>query len=261
MGRFEHLEMGDSHSEKPKEPEIQEETRDLDFYMNAAEKSFRREDYEKALSFFSRALEFDMNHAPAWLGQIRCLIGLDEIPEAIVWSDRALERFPNSGSLLAVRALAENRMGRSKDALGFSDAAFSMKGDTPFEWVSRGEILIPINITNSKACFLKAVEMDPKNSAVRCWIGQAFYFFWRYAEALEYFKEGARINAKDPISWYWMGRCEDKLGDITAAEGAYRRALAADPSFQAAREAYNSLEHLGLLSAIYHSFIHWLRNK
>src|SRR5438067_2414235 len=49
--------------------------------------------YEAALLHYSRALRFDRELAAAWLGQVRSHICLGEYREAVLWSDRGLERF------------------------------------------------------------------------------------------------------------------------------------------------------------------------
>lgn len=216
-------------------------------YLAKADAAFADEDYERALSYYSRALEYDINMEEAWLGQLRCLIEMRELQEAMVWAERALERFPSSGAILAARGVIENRLGRTSDAIGFSDAAFSCQLGSPYGWIARGEVLIPVNDRNAKACFLKAVEMAPNDWEVQAWIARACYVQGRYPLALEHYRNAVRLDPSRFTCFYWLGRCCEEIGDTQEAQRAYRGALSASPGYRKAREAMRALEDRSLL--------------
>lgn len=173
MGRFDHLEIGDTQLPQPDDVTSGGEIVDESSYLERADRAFSEGNYERALSFYSRTLQYDINLEAAWLGQIRCLIELQELQEAVIWSERALERFANSAQILAARGVAECRMGKHASAIGFVDAAFGAQNVTPYVWVARGEILISDNPLNAKACFSKAIEISPANPDIYVWIGCA----------------------------------------------------------------------------------------
>lgn len=249
MGRFEHLEMGDWHPVRPDGEPVDAGVIDENYYVEKAQQAFADETYERALSLFSRALQYDANLEAAWLGQLRCLIELQELQEAIIWSDRALERFPKSGEILAARAVAEARLGRSSAAIRYSDAAFKeARSSTPFIWIARGEVLVGVNIMNANACFLKAVELSPQNAAVRAWIARAYLVNRCYPQALEHLRVAVRVDPNSHVSWYWIGKCCDALGEVQEAKRAYTRALAAQPTFSRARDALTEIQKRGPLS-------------
>lgn len=236
MSRFDHLEMGDpipSKSEKKPEPE----NVDQFYYLERADRAFEGAFYEQALKYYSRSLEYDISLEDAWTGQIRCLIELGELQEAIIWSERALDRFPDSAQVLAVRAVAELRLGRSDAAIRFADAAISAKNVSPYVWVTRGEVMIKRNAVNARACFLKATELATYNPQVYAWIGRAYTAHNRSEEALEYLLEAVRLDPKLFICWYWIGNCYQALEETNNAKKAYQRALAANPAFLQAKHA------------------------
>ncbi len=249
MGRFEHLEMGDWRPVRPDGEPADGGVIDEHYYIEKADRAFADETYERALSLYSRALQYDANLESAWLGQLRCLTELQELQEALIWSDRALERFPKSGEILAARAVAEARLGRSSSAIQYSDAAFKEAGSsTPFIWIARGEVLIGVNIMNANACFLKAVELSPQDCTVRAWVARSYMVNRCYAQALEHLRSAVRLDPNNFTSWYWLGKCCDALGETQEAKRAYGRAMAAQPTFSRARDALAELQNRGLLS-------------
>src|SRR4051812_19991654 len=106
MSRFSRLEF-----EEPPEARVEplaDPWPDLDENgcLRAADEQFRSGLYEAALVYYSRVLRFNKSREDAWMGQVRCLICLGEHREAVLWSDRGLERFRESPDLLAGKGLA-----------------------------------------------------------------------------------------------------------------------------------------------------------
>lgn len=255
MSRFDHLEMGNWHAAVPDEDPAEAGLIDQHFYIEKAAQAFADENYERALAYYSRALQYDANMEEAWLGQLRCLLELQELQEAIIWSDRALERFPKSGSILAARAVAEARLGHSIAAMGYSDAAFKeARESTPYMWVARGEVLITVNIKNAKACFMKAVELAPQDWTVRAWIGRSYLTHRCHHQALEHLRNAVKLDPDRVICWYWIGKCCEMLGEIEEAQRAYARAMSIQPSFSRARDALLQIRRRGIVSKVFDAF-------
>jgi tetratricopeptide (TPR) repeat protein len=252
LSRFDHLEMGDSLPSGMDGEPVHGEV-DQHYFMEKANKAFEDGNYEPALKLFSRCLEYDINLDEAWAGQIRCLIELGEIQEAIIWAERAAERLPNSAQVLASRAVAELRYGRSTQAIGYADAAIGGVKVTQYVWVARGEVLIERNALNAKACFLKAAEMAASNPAVYSWIARAYLAHGCRHEALTYLRKVVKIDPDNFACWYWIGNCCEALGEIDDAEIAYHRAVSANPTFEKGRDAIYRLEAHGTLQKLGHS--------
>lgn len=242
MGRFDHLEIGKSQPPRPVKDRADGAVVDQFSCLERASGAFDEENYERALAYYSRVLQYEINLEEAWLGQIRCLIGLGEIQEAVIWSDRALERFPRSPAILAARGVAECRLGRMTEALGFVDAALKEQGATAYAWVARGDVLIPTNETNARFCFGKGVELAPNDWRIRMWIAQAYMAHGCYHQALEQLRFAVGMNSEACACWYRIGVCQEALGETEQAKIAYGRALAVQPTFSVAREAVRRLE-------------------
>ena len=250
MGRFDHLEIGDWLPVHPEEPPENGRVIDEDYYLEKAKAAFAEENYEQSLSFYSRALQYEISLEEAWVGQIRCLIELRELQEAVIWSNRTLERFPNSSEVLSARAVAESRMGRLVQALAYSDSALGSPGCTAYSWVARGEVLIGVNPTNAKACFAKAVELSPSDWAVHSWIARAYMIRGCYHQALEHLRDATRLDSSLFTCWHWTGRCCEALGEVEEAKRAYARALAIQPKFSRSRKAVERLANRDPLSRL-----------
>src|SRR5213078_3430249 len=100
-------------------------------------------------------------NAAAWTCQVRMLIELGEFREARLWADKALERFPHEPDLLAAKAVALARSGDLQGALSFSDAAIEERGDTPYVWLARADVLLARHEPRADYCLEKALRLAP----------------------------------------------------------------------------------------------------
>src|SRR5260370_39889245 len=91
------------------------------------------------------------------------LIELGECTEAKPRADKALERFPHEPELLAAKAVALGRRGDLQGALAFSDASIEERGDTPYIWLARGDVLLAREGARADYCFDKAFPLDAQD--------------------------------------------------------------------------------------------------
>src|SRR6266699_6930005 len=161
MSRFVNLEFdGESEDQsRLSKPLLKDEA----FYCAEAQAAFENGSFEQGLRLYSKVLEFNPNNAGAWTGQVRMLIELGEFREAKLWADKALERFPHEPELLAAKAVALGRGGDLQGALVFSDAAIEERGDTPYLWLARGDVLLARQDPRANYCFDKALGLSPGN--------------------------------------------------------------------------------------------------
>src|SRR5512139_2895626 len=125
MSRFDNLEFG-----SPTEGRARSSAKGAEHYLAEAQGAFESGDFEQALRFYGRVLEYSPNCAAAWTGQVRMLIELERLDEAKSWADKAVERFPRESELLAAKAVVLGRLGDLQAALSFSDAAIEEQGNT-----------------------------------------------------------------------------------------------------------------------------------
>src|SRR6476620_2807186 len=114
MSRFNNLEFGDHLEERSQEGAAR---KDGPYYLGQARTSFEAGRFEEALRAYSKVLEFEPDCAAAWTGQVRMLLELDEVKEAKLWADKALEKFPAEAELLAAKAVSLARSGEVQAAM------------------------------------------------------------------------------------------------------------------------------------------------
>ena len=197
--------------------------------LRMAEEQFDGGLYELALASYSRALRFNKDLSQGWVGQVRCLLCLGEYPEAITWSSRGLDRFPNSSDLLASKGLAMIFAGQRSEGMEFLDGAVQMKSPSAWVWIARGQGLLAIGqpAANATRCFMKAYEAAPEEWRVAMRIGMAYNRCRMFAQSRPLLLSAVRQAPGNPLLLYHLGVAHEGLGDRRAAVGYYERAVAA----------------------------------
>jgi tetratricopeptide (TPR) repeat protein len=239
MGRFANLDF-DSRTHRAALPVTDDPWPNLDAQgcLTKGDEHFQVGLYEQALVAYSKALRFNKDLVAAWVGQVRCLICLGEYPEAITWSDRALERFANTPDLLAAKGLALVYLG-SSEGPSYLDGAVEMRWPSAWVWLARGESLLVTRQpeTNAHRCFLKAIEYAPDDWHIQMRIGMAYNRHRLPAKARSHLMTALRGAPNNPLLLYQLGWMLEGLGESTAAAGYYERALAVRPNFTEASDA------------------------
>ncbi len=234
MSRFAHLEFGDLHEE---EGAARTETAPVEEAQGLAEadRVFRAGYFEAALRHFSRVAQRNPHLAPAWAGQVRLLLELNEVEEARAWADRALERLPEDPELLALKAVTCARAGDLEAALAFSDASLREPVGAPALWLARGEVLLARRERRSDYCFSKALAAAPADW-LWPWLAARVYRLYRAPVlALKLARQALALEAAAAVLWLEVGRGQLALGWVAEARLALERARQLDPECPEAR--------------------------
>src|SRR5207249_2808653 len=127
------------------------------YYQHESQTAYESGDFEQALRSFAKVLEYNPHNTAAWAGQVKMLIELAEFHEAKLWADKALEQFPHEPELLAAKAVSLARLGDIDNALAFSDAAVEERGDTPYVWLARSDVLLAAKRKQADSCIERAL--------------------------------------------------------------------------------------------------------
>jgi len=208
--------------------------------------------YDSALTSYSRALRFNRNLPSAWVGQIRCLICLGEYPEAVTWSDRALERFKNNGDLLACKGLSLVLRGDVMEGMEYMDGALEQRSATAWVWLARGEALLAARQPepNVNRCFLKAIELAATAWEVELRVGMAYNRAKLYARSQPHLLSAIQKAPTNPLALYHLGLAFEGLGDKRGAAGYYQRAITARRSFTEALTALERVRKRGFFATL-----------
>jgi tetratricopeptide (TPR) repeat protein len=254
MSRFVKLEFGDESREQSLGGE-QGVTLDEHYYMVEAQAAFESADFEKALRYFAKVLEFNPQNAAAWTAQVRMLVELGEYREAKLWADKALERFPQEPELLAAKAVALGRSGDLDTALAFSDAAIEEHGDTPYVWLARGDVLLARKESLADYCFDKAMMLANGGWFIAWLAARIRSFYKQFVLALNLLQQATTANAENYFLWLELGRCQESLGFIGPAETSFLQAKQLNHKSVEVDNALLRLQGSGLG----HRFLGWFR--
>lgn len=243
MSRFINLEFGGES-----EDQGQEQTpvgKDEAYYSAKARSAFENGEFEAGLRLYSKVLEFNPSNAAAWTGQVRMLIELGEYREAKLWADKALERFPHEPELLASKAVALGRSGDLDGALAFSDAAIEERGDTPYIWLARGDVLLAREEARADYCFEKALLVAP-HDWFTTWLASRIRFYYeQFAVALKLIQKGLELNSGHFLLWLELGRAQQALGFLGPARNSFTQAKQLNPQCTTAETALTELSKAG----------------
>ncbi len=249
MSRFVNLEFGDEHEDQShgqSNPVLKGEAH----YLHEAHSAFANGNFESALRLYSKVLEFNPQYAAAWTGQVRMLIELGEYREAKLWADKALETFPHEPELLAAKAVALGRSGDLQGALAFSDAAIEERGDTPYIWLARGDVLLARKEARADYCFDKALLLAPKDWFVAWLAARIRYFHEQFVLAFKLMQLAVEWNAGHFLLWLELGHCQQALGLTGAARHSYTQAQQLNPHCPEIETALVKLSGTGIWSRL-----------
>ncbi|NLI79351.1 MAG: tetratricopeptide repeat protein [Candidatus Riflebacteria bacterium] len=228
---------------------------DPQYILRLADEAYRKMDWEKALKLYSRTLGLDNGIEAAWVGQLRCLLDMNENPEALTWAVKAQKTFGKSPDVQAARALALARHGQTAEALAFSDG--SMKADRVgwFPWVVRGEILARTGSANAEFCMSKAREIGATDWLISLKVAQGYKNASWYEKAVPAYKKVLSTQSDLAEAWFELGECHEALGFPTEARDAFERASRLVPSRKKYADAYARTLNAGPLDSV----LGWVR--
>jgi tetratricopeptide (TPR) repeat protein len=243
MSRFVNLELGGEFEDQSQHRKAL--VKDEAYYFTEAQSAFENGNFESGLRLYSKVLEFNPQNVAAWTGQVRMLIELGEFREARLWADKALERFAHDPELLAAKAVALGRSGDVQAALAFSDAAIEERGDTPYVWLARGDVLLARREARADFCFEKALLLAPHNWFVAWLAARIRYYYEQFALALKLLQQAIELNAAHFRLWLELGQCQQALGLVGPARNSFTQARQLNPQCPDAAQALSRLSRSG----------------
>ena len=244
MSRFVNLEFGgESEEHGAGQSSV---NKDEAYYCSQARAAFENGEFESGLRLYSKVLEFNPQNAGAWTGQVRMLIELGEYREARLWADKALERFPHEPELLAAKAVALGRSGDLQGALAFSDASIEERGETPYIWLARGDVLLAREERRADFCFEKALLLAPQDWFIAWLAARIRYYYDQFALALKAAQGAVELNAGHFMLWLQLGQCQQALGLLAPARTSFTQARQLNPNCQMAQTALTELSSAGM---------------
>jgi tetratricopeptide (TPR) repeat protein len=234
--RFDYLEIPDGHREVP-----EEEGKDAFNHLEAAEKKYYEGLFELALREYSKSLQYDKGLVDAWVGQVKCLLALGETEEAETWGNNALNYFPKSADLLAVKAVVLCELGKSGEALLYSDDSLNLPSQTGYPWIARGNVLFFFRHEKTAIqCLEKVVAENPGDWRVLAETGRVFARHKKCTKAAFYFDRSVQIKPDNAYLWFQMAKCYRAMRSRSMCQICCERALEIKPDYPDVQEFLNS---------------------
>ncbi len=241
MSRFSNLEFrGDAEEQSASTPLVKDEA----YYQQEAQTTFESGDFEQALRSYAKVLEYNPQNTAAWAGQVKMLIELGEFREAKLWADKALERFPHEPELLAAKAVALARLGDINNALAFSDAAIEERGDTPYVWLARGDVLLAAKQKQAVSCIEQAL-VRACDWFIHWLASRIYYYYGKFALALKMAQQGVVLDPGRSVLWLQLGHCQAAVGLAGPAANSFEQALQLNPQSHTAAVSLAKLAGAG----------------
>jgi tetratricopeptide (TPR) repeat protein len=175
-------------------------------YQNLAE-------FEKAKASYMKAVALNSDLTEAYYGLSKVLNRLGEREQA----DKYFQTF----SVLRERAEERGRQVRANyDTMTITKKSVAQTHtDVGRVYVTAGRL------REAEGLWLKAAELDPKNSLCRLQLAVIYQQTGRHREALKYYEEIATVDPNDALVQLNMGRVCMKLNDTERAEQTFAQAI------------------------------------
>ena len=233
--RFRWLEFGDSAPEPESRRTEGAGGKDQHFHLQKADEHYAEGEYEPALRNYSAALKYDSGMQEAWCGQVRCMVRMGDLQQALVWGQKGLETLPHSASAFSVLGLVLARAGHPGEGLRASDTALqlcSQAGGTVGEriWVERAGLLLSCGQReNAEACFERVRATHPQDAEWLQEIGMEYFESREFPQALKIFNDALACKPDRAFLWLQVARTAHKLHLEPQARAAFDKARALKP--------------------------------
>jgi Tfp pilus assembly protein PilF len=221
-----------------------------------------KDDCERALPYFEKAVESDANYAEAWAQTGFCNEKLGHHTEAIEASRKAVTLRPSAESYFNIglasyylkqyrEAVDAYRQAIKLDPYNAADAYYAL-GLTYRDWGRPDEEI---------QAYKQAIRLKPDYTSAYERLGARYLRSKKYAEAIEIFKQVSVLKPGDAGAPNNMGEALQEMGKLNEALEAFKQAIRLKPDFgkayfnlgkcylalgnrEAAIEQYNILQNL-----------------
>jgi tetratricopeptide (TPR) repeat protein len=134
--------------------------------------------------------------------------------------------------------------------MAFSDASIEERGDTPYIWLARGDVLLAREERRADYCFEKALLLAPRDWFTAWLAARVRFFYQQFALALKLVQSALEWDPCQGVLWLQLGLCQQQLGLVGAARNSLGRALEIHPRWSPAENALLELDRAGPLTRL-----------
>jgi tetratricopeptide (TPR) repeat protein len=194
-----------------------------------------RDDYERALPYFEKAAEADLNYAEAWYQAGFCYGLLGRHSDALRASRQAAKLRPDWAETFINIGASSYALGAYKDAAEAYRSAIRLDDDNAETEYALGLTLNKLNRTDEEILAYKrviAIKPDHANALEK--LGLAYFRQKRYADALSAFEQ-LKTYKPEAKTFNYLGESFLELGKAEESVDAFNSAVGYDADFEKAR--------------------------
>ncbi|HEV2827501.1 MAG TPA: trypsin-like peptidase domain-containing protein [Pyrinomonadaceae bacterium] len=197
-----------------------------------------KDDCEKALPYFEKAVESDNNYAEAWAQSGFCKEKLGRHGEAIEASKKAVNLRPSAESYFNI-GLANYYLKQYREAAeGYRQAIRIDPYNAADAWYALGLVYRDWGKADDEIqAYKQAIRLRQDYTSAYERLGSRYFKSKKYAEAIEIFKQLAMMKPGDANAPNNLGEAYLELGKLPEAVESFRQAIRLKPDF--GRAYYN----------------------
>ena len=187
-------------------------------------------DYEKALSYFEKAVEKNPKNADVWFNIGYCDAVLRQYTEAIGAYKQAIRIKPNDVDAHYNLGMIYDHLGRYTEAIEEFKKAIRIKPDYADAHYNLGLVYGQLGrYPEAIEEYKEVIRIKPDYVDAHCDLGMIYGFLGRHTEAIEEFKEAIRIKPDYADAHYGLGLVYGQLGRYPEAIEEYKEVIRIKP--------------------------------
>ena len=208
----------------------------------AAERSYSqgvallsRDDFERALPFFERAVELEPTYTEAWYQAGYCYGVLGRHGESLQASQRAAKLRPDWAATYLNIGASSYALGQFREAVDAYRQAIKLESDSADTQYALGLSLNKLNRTDEEILALKrAITLKPDHAGAVEKLGDAYMKQKKWADAAAVFEQ-LRAYKPDAKTYNSLGEAYFEMNKLDEGLNAFNAAVGYDPDFDRAR--------------------------
>lgn len=184
-------------------PHLSKNKPNVNLIVRECDEYFLRDEYDKAIECYDRAIEADPDLVDAWHKKGNALYNKEEYDEALRCYDKASLINPNHFDSWYKKGLTYKKKNHHNLAIKSYETALQIRANSSDAWYEKGISLSHLKrYDEALRCYDNAIEFSPKHAEAWYRKGYAFYEMRRQEEARRSFNRAREINPNFRNKWY-----------------------------------------------------------